>query len=230
MSLSDKMSTHSSFFLEKVLSTKKIFGHLENLMDICNVSEIKKLIKHSNMSELEKKEEGIKVKRKPYNIQEKKQKDAAYRSLIRLELADELYDKIITIIVLQKKYRDANYSAKHLAAELGTNTRYLSAVINSRFGMNYSCLVNEYRVKDAAFFMTDRRYANLTIEEISTLVGFANRQSFYAAFYKYMNETPNNFRKRHEISNEQFKAQKNSKNANGETSKRGRKRKNASEQ
>lgn len=73
-------------------------------------------------------------KKRPYNLREKKDKKAAYRSLIRAELADELYDKILNIIVVQKKYKDPNYSAKDLARELKTNTRYLSAVVNSRFG------------------------------------------------------------------------------------------------
>ena len=123
--------------------------------------------------------------------------DAAYRSLIRPELADELYDKILNIVVVQKKYRDADYSAKDLAKELQTNTRYLSAVVNSRFGMNYSCLLNEYRVKEAQHLLTDKRYADKNVEEISTMVGFANRQSFYAAFYKNVGETPNGYRKRH---------------------------------
>ena len=76
-------------------------------------------------------------KKKPYNLREKKEKDAAYRSLIRPELADELYDKILNIVVMQKKYRDPDYSAKDLAKELKTNNLYLSAVVNSRFGMNY---------------------------------------------------------------------------------------------
>lgn len=74
-------------------------------------------------------------KKRPYNLREKKDKKAAYRSLIRAELADELYDKILNIIVVQKKYKDPNYSAKDLARELKTNTRYLSAVVNSRFGV-----------------------------------------------------------------------------------------------
>ena len=74
--------------------------------------------------------------RRSYNLRDKKEKNAAYRSLIRAELADELYDKILNIIVVQKKYRDPNYSAKDLAKELKTNTRYLSAVVNSRFGEN----------------------------------------------------------------------------------------------
>lgn len=133
----------------------------------------------------------------PYNIKDKQEKNAAYRSLIRAELADELYDKILNKIVIEKRYRDKNFSAKQLAQELNTNTRYISAVINSRFGMNFSCLVNEYRIKEAQHRMTDKRFLGLTIEEIGSSVGFANRQSFYASFYRVMGETPNNYRKRH---------------------------------
>ena len=48
----------------------------------------------------------------PYNIREKKEKNAAYRSLIRAELADELYDKILNIVVIEKRYRDKEFSAK----------------------------------------------------------------------------------------------------------------------
>lgn len=136
-------------------------------------------------------------KKRPYNLREKKEKKAAYRNLIRADLADELYDKILEIIVVQKKYKDSDYSAKVLAKELKTNTRYLSAVINSRFGVNYSCLFNEYRIKEAKHIMIDKRYAGKTIEEISAMVGFANRQSFYAAFYKYVGETPNDYRKKY---------------------------------
>lgn len=143
------------------------------------------------MSDQENKNKEVKVeKKKPYNIRDKKQKEAAYRSLIRAELADELYDKILNIVVVQKKYKDPDYSAKELAKELNTNTRYLSAVINSRFGMNYSCLLNEYRVKDAAHYLADKRYEDKNVEEISAMVGFANRQSFYAAFYKNMVKLP----------------------------------------
>ena len=144
--------------------------------------------KTSNMTE---------KKTTPYNIREKKEKSAAYRSLIRAELADELYDKILNLIVIEKRYRDKEFSAKDLAKELGINTRYISAVINSRFNTNFSCLVNEYRIKEALHRMTDKRYNNMTIEEIGLSVGFSNRQSFYASFFRIMNETPNSYRKRH---------------------------------
>lgn len=147
------------------------------------------------MSDLENKNQEQTPVKRPYNLRDKKEKNAAYRSLIRPELADELYDKILTIVVVQKKYRDPDYSAKDLAKELNTNTRYLSAVVNSRFGQNYSCLLNEYRIKDALHLLTDKRYVDKNVEEISAMVGFANRQSFYAAFYKNIGKTPNNYRR-----------------------------------
>ena len=135
-------------------------------------------------------------KKLPYNLREKKIKDAAYRNMIRADLADELYQKIVDIVIVKKKYKDPNFSSKDLAKLLKTNTRYLSAVVNSRFGMNYSCLLNEYRVKDALRMMADKKNADKNIEEISANVGFANRQSFYAAFYRIVGENPNGYRKK----------------------------------
>lgn len=134
----------------------------------------------------------------PYNLRERKIKHASYREIIRAGLADELYDGILKIVVEEKKYKDADYSAKELAKDLHTNPRYLSAVINSRFGKNYSCLVNEYRVRDALRLLLDKRHVDRSIEEIGVMAGFSNRQSFYAAFYKNVGETPKNYRKRNE--------------------------------
>ena len=135
------------------------------------------------------------VKKLPYNLRVKKEKVAAYRSMIRPDLADELYQKIVEIVIVKKKYKDPNFSSKDLAKILQTNTRYLSAVVNSRFGMNFSCLLNEYRIKDALRLLGDKKNASLNVEEVSAMVGFANRQSFYAAFYRIVGETPNSYRK-----------------------------------
>ena len=114
-------------------------------------------------------------------------------------MADELYDRILNIIIIEKRYRNKDFSAKELALELGTNTRYISAVINSRFGTNFSCLINEYRIKEAQHKLVDKRFQEMTIEQIGLEVGFANRQSFYASFYRVVGETPNNYRRRHTI-------------------------------
>lgn len=130
-----------------------------------------------------------------YNITEKKEKDATYRMLLRPELIDDLYEKILHKFVVEKKYRDPSYSARQLATDLETNTRYISAVINLRFQQNYSTLVNEYRIREALYMLIDHRYQDKTIEEIANEVGFANRQSFYAAFYRIKGITPKEYRK-----------------------------------
>ena len=132
-----------------------------------------------------------------YNITEKKEKEAAYRSLVSPRLMDEMQEKIMNIIVMQKKYRDKDYSAKRLAEDLGTNTRYISAIVNVRFHMNYTSFVNKYRIDEAMSILVDKRYQNLRMEEVSDMVGFANRQSFYASFYKLMNMTPRDYRMQH---------------------------------
>ena len=132
-----------------------------------------------------------------YNIKEKKEKEAAYRALVSPKVMDELKEKILNIILIQKKYKDKNYSAAKLAEDLGTNTRYISAVVNVRFHMNYTSLVNKYRIEEAMALLVDRRYKDLNMEDISDMVGFSNRQSFYASFYKINGCTPRAYKISH---------------------------------
>ncbi len=129
-----------------------------------------------------------------YNITEKKKKEAHYRTLVSPKLMDEMKERILNVIVMQKKYKDKDYSAKKLAEDLGTNTRYISAVVNVRFHMNYTSFVNKFRIEEAMAILVDRRYQSLRMEEVSDMVGFANRQSFYASFYKLMHMTPREYR------------------------------------
>ena len=132
-----------------------------------------------------------------YNVTERKERDATYRQLVSPALMDDLKEKILDLVVMQKKYKDKNSSAKKLATDLGTNTRYVSAVVNVRFHMNYTSFVNKYRIEEAMSILTDKRYQDLRIEEVSDMVGFANRQSFYASFYKLMGITPREYRQQH---------------------------------
>ena len=132
-----------------------------------------------------------------YNLTERKEKVAAYRSLVSPQLMDELKEKILNIILIQQRYKDKNYSAKQLAEDLGTNTRYISAVVNVRFHMNYTSFVNNYRIEEAMALLVDKRYQDLNMEDISDMVGFSNRQSFYASFYRINGVTPRDYKMRH---------------------------------
>ena len=160
-----------------------------------------------------------------YNITEKKEKEAAYRGLVSPKLMDEMQEKIMNIIVMQKKYRDKDYSAKHLAEDLGTNTRYISAVVNVRFHMNYTSFVNKYRIDEAMTILVDKRYQDLRMEQVSDMVGFANRQSFYASFFKIMGMTPRDYKISHLAQHPSMKKEKEEKKKKGKKEKTERKRK-----
>ena len=106
-----------------------------------------------------------------YNLTEKKQKTPLYRSLLKMETVDEIYQQIMAKFIVEKKYRDCNYSAKKMAEELNTNVRYISAIVNLRYQDNYSQMVNEFRIKEAMYMLKDRRYLNMTVEDIALAVG-----------------------------------------------------------
>ena len=46
-----------------------------------------------------------------YNITEAREREAAYRSLINPKLMDELKQKILEVILIQKKYKDKKFAA-----------------------------------------------------------------------------------------------------------------------
>ncbi|MCR4994634.1 MAG: helix-turn-helix domain-containing protein [Bacteroidales bacterium] len=129
-----------------------------------------------------------------YNLKEKKEKPATYRTAIKPEIIDNIYEQILRKMIVEKKYRDPNYSAKQLAAEIQTNTRYISAAVSLRFQMNYAELVSEYRIRDAVSMLTDKRSRDLSMGEVALACGFANRQSFYSSFYRIQGKTPKHFR------------------------------------
>ena len=129
-----------------------------------------------------------------YNITERQHKDVAYRKMISKKVMEEMKDRIYDVIVRQKKYLDKDYSARKLAEDLNTNSRYISGVTNVMFKMNYASLVNGYRIKDAMAILADEKYIDASIEQVGFMVGFANRQSFYASFYRILGITPNEYR------------------------------------
>lgn len=142
-----------------------------------------------------------------YNITEKKEKIAAYRNTISAKLMDNLREQITDILLKQKKYRDSGYSARQLSEDLKANPRYISAAINVRFGMNYSTLVNKYRIDEAKHILSNSKHDKLRIEQVGQEVGFRNRQSFYAAFFRFTGITPREYKLRKRTEHAAFKTQ-----------------------
>lgn len=128
-----------------------------------------------------------------YKIHEKKETVAAYCTTIRGELIDVIYEQLLRKMIVEKRYRDPALKSQTLAKEIGTNVRYISATVRLRMQQNFSDFVNGFRVRDAISMLTDKRYRGLTMAEICNMCGFANRQTFYTAFFRAEGITPKQF-------------------------------------
>lgn len=123
----------------------------------------------------------------------KAKKAPVYLTKISHETFDKLKEQILQALVVEKRYRDSSFTASQLAELLHTNTRYVSIVLSVRYHANFSQFVNRLRIEEAMALLQDQRYAGLRIEEISDMVGFANRQSFYRAFCQIVGKTPRQY-------------------------------------
>lgn len=118
----------------------------------------------------------------------------AYYKKISSERIDALYVSILQKLTREKLYRDPAYTAARLAADLGTNTRYISAAVALSTGGNYATLVNGLRLRDACKMLRAVKFSHLNVEEVGMLAGFASRQSFYQAFHRRYSCTPLEYR------------------------------------
>ena len=73
---------------------------------------------------------------------------------------------------------------------VGTNTTYLSNVVNHYFKCNFKHLLNKCRVKYAKLLLDKGKY---TPEELVKLCGFTSRSVFYSAFTKEVGMVPSRY-------------------------------------
>ena len=88
-----------------------------------------------------------------------------------------------------KRYLEEDITLSKLAIELGTNSTYLSMIINEHFKKTFVDLINSYRVKEARkLFSTGKE--KYSIDGIAKMSGFNSRSSFNRAFKKHAGITP----------------------------------------
>lgn len=118
----------------------------------------------------------------------------SYLNRLSPERARALFDKVCRQLQNKNRYRDPDYSAPRLAADLGTNSRYISAAVYLQTGENLCTLVNKFRLKAACRYLTSSRYQTLTLEEVALQAGFSSRQVFHRVFKRAYGCTPKEFR------------------------------------
>lgn len=87
-----------------------------------------------------------------------------------------------------------DFTLARLAKMIGSNTSYVSQVINEKYGVAFSNLLGSFRVKEACRRMDDlEHYGNMTVEAISQSVGFGSRVTFFTAFKREIGLSPSEY-------------------------------------
>ncbi len=105
----------------------------------------------------------------------------------------DIFIRLNTLFENEKVYLNSELKLKELAERLGTNTRYLSQVVNKETGCNLIHFINEFRIKEAKKKIIDPGYRHLTTFGIAQHCGFRNKSTFYKVFKEFEGVTPKDF-------------------------------------
>lgn len=94
------------------------------------------------------------------------------------------------------EFCDSEFSLERLAGRIGSNSRYVSQIINETYNKNFRTFVNEYRIKEARLRLMDTtQYGNYTIKAIAESVGYKSHTNFIDIFKKLTGITPHIYQK-----------------------------------
>ncbi|CAL2107775.1 Transcriptional regulator, AraC family [Tenacibaculum sp. 190524A02b] len=123
----------------------------------------------------------------------KKEIDASVSIGISEEIVTAILEKLASFEE-KKKFVKKNYTLSLLAKELKTNSSYLSKVINSSKGTNFSNYINNLRINYSVNRLkNDKKFRSYTITAIAKESGFNTAQSFTKAFQKKTGLYPSYF-------------------------------------
>lgn len=108
------------------------------------------------------------------------------------EASDALLARLKICMEQEKAYLSPGLSLETLAQKVATNRTYLSHILNHRIGRAFADYVNFYRIEEAKYRLAT---TNDKVGVIAIECGFGCTQTFYAAFKKSEQISPNEYRK-----------------------------------
>ena len=107
----------------------------------------------------------------------------------------EILSKISKEFENRKYYSENLASLSDLAKITGESPHHVSQVINEKLNLGFFDLLAKYRIDEAKRILQDKKTGNLTIEEISEMVGYNSKTAFNNSFKKLTGKTPSEFRR-----------------------------------
>lgn len=107
------------------------------------------------------------------------------------------FKKMEALCVSERIYLDNTLDRAQVAEMLGISPGYVSELVNTITGDNFSTYINRYRVEAVKVMITNAEFDNYSLLAIGLESGFSSKTTFHTAFKKLTGMTPNVYRKTH---------------------------------
>lgn len=105
----------------------------------------------------------------------------------------QLSEQLSQIIEKEELFKQPDLRISDIASRLATNRTYISAIIKSLSGENFSNMINGYRVRYAQKLM--KTHPDMSVTEIAEESGFSSRSAFYRNFKEMTGLSPTEWKK-----------------------------------
>lgn len=107
------------------------------------------------------------------------------------------FKKLEGLCINDQIYRDSTLDRDKVAEQLGISSGYVSQLVNTITGDNFSTYINRHRVEAIKNLILDSEFDNYNLLAIGLECGFSSKSTFHNAFKKITGTTPNAYRKKH---------------------------------
>lgn len=104
------------------------------------------------------------------------------------------FQKLELLCKKQHIYADSTLNREKVAEQLGISAGYLSQIVNTVTGDNFANYINHYRVEAVKEMISNPEYENYNLLAMGLESGFTSKTTFYKAFKKVTDQTPNEYK------------------------------------
>ena len=114
-------------------------------------------------------------------------------SFTRKESLDISDDEFHNVFFTQVYYLQKNASPEDLCKKLNVTSKQLSTYLYVKYNMNYTDLMNRFRIEYFIDLLNSGKYTNYTIDSLAVMSGFNSRHHLYLSFKKFHGGTPSEY-------------------------------------
>lgn len=116
-------------------------------------------------------------------------------SNLKEEQKKKYLERLQSSMQAEKYFKEPELTIQQLSEQVNIPANYLSQIINEKLNCNFLDFVNQHRVEATKKLLVNSDFNHYSIVAIGYEGGFNSKSTFYAAFKKFTNTTPGEFRK-----------------------------------